>query len=268
MLHPARVLPVVALAILACLPDRVRGQETRPVQRVACGDYEAVPSGFRAGREPTRLSIQKKGRLLVSITDWRVKSAECDDVTADGVPELVVRTFSGGAHCCETLRVYALGDVPRQLLLFESNHATGVEVRDIDGDGRRELILGDDTFAYFDDLCSDCSPAHLPLVACHTDARFEDCTRRFPELLRARRADYLARVGPSADSTALGHVKGAALGVLATSVLLGEEEQAMSAIRQAGPAETVIGWLSKILPRVREWAATRGTKLKDGKGAR
>ena len=52
----------------------------------------------------------------------------------------------------------------------------------LDGDGRRELVLGDDSFAYFEDLCYACSPAHLPLVACYTGTRFEDCTRRFPDL--------------------------------------------------------------------------------------
>jgi len=269
MPHPGRFAPpVLALAILACATDPACAQQPRPVQRVACGEYEVVPSGFRAAREPSRLLIQKEGRLLVSIADWRVVSADCDDITADGVLELVVRTFSGGAHCCETLRVYSLGDAPRQLLLYEANNAMGVEVRDIDGDGRRELILGDDTFAYFDDLCYACSPAHLPLVACYTGARFEDCTRRFPELVRERRDGFMARVGPAADTAALAHVKGAALGVLATSVLVGEEEQAMSAVRQAGPGESVLAWLSKALPRVREWAASRARKLKDGKGGR
>jgi hypothetical protein len=266
MAHPARVaLSALALAILACAPAAARAQEPHRVQRIACGGYDVVPSGFRAANEPSRLSIQKAGRLLVSITDWRVVSVECDDITADAVQELVVRTFSGGAHCCETLRVYALGGVPRLLLLYEANNAMGVDVRDVNGDGRRELILGDDTFAYFDDLCYACSPSQLPLVACYTGARFEDCTRQFPELLRARRDAYLSRVGPAADESARAQAKGAALGALATSVLLGEEEQGLSAISAAGPGEAVMAWLRKSLPVVREWAATRGKKLKDGK---
>jgi hypothetical protein len=266
MLHPARVaLPVVVLAILACATSPARAQETRPVQRVACGGYDVVPSGFRAANEPSRLNIQKGGRLLVSITDWRVVSVECDDITADGIQELVVRTFSGGAHCCETLRVYVLGDTPKLLLSYEANNAMGAEVRDLNGDGRRELVLGDDTFAYFDDLCYACSPSHLPLVACYAGTRFEDCTRQFGDLLRARRDAYLSRVGPATAEAELAQVKGAALGVLATSILLGEEDQGLSAVRAAGAGDAVMAWLTKALPRVRDWATMRGKKLKDGK---
>jgi hypothetical protein len=265
MVHAARLaLPVVAVAAMLAAPG-ARAQDAPPVQRLSCGGYDVVPSGFRKPDEPSRLSIQRAGRLLVSITDWRIVAVECDDITADGVQELVVRSFSGGAHCCETLRVYALGDTPRRLLLYEANNAMGAEARDVNGDGRRELILGDDTFAYFDDLCYACSPAHLPLVACYTGSRFEDCTRQFPDLLRERRDAYLARVGPPADAADTAQVKGAALGALALSELLGEEEKGLAAIRQENPGAAVLDWLSKVTPRVRDWAATRNRKLKDGK---
>ncbi|MGE5362004.1 MAG: hypothetical protein ACM3NQ_23560 [Bacteroidales bacterium] len=261
--HPVVLL---ALALLACSANLARAQDRERLQRTACAGYDVVPSGFRRPDEPTRLSIQKSGRLLVSITDWRIVSADCDDITADGIQELVVRTFSGGAHCCETLRVYALADTPRLLLSYEANNAGGVEVRDINGDGRRELILGDDSLAYFDDLCYACSPSHLPLIACYTGTRFEDCTRQFPDLLRARREAYLARVGPATEADAVAQVKGAALGALAVSALLGEEEQGLAAVKAAGASDTVMAWVTKALPQVREWASTRGRKLKDGKG--
>jgi hypothetical protein len=253
---------VVGVAVVVLAPLPARAQDARPVQRISCGGYDVAPSGFRSANEPSRLSIQKGGRLLVSITDWRILSADCADITADSIPELVVRTFSGGAHCCETLRVYALGDTARLLLLYEANNAMGVEVRDINGDGRRELILGDDSFAYFDDLCYACSPAHLPLVACYTGVRFEDCTRQFPDLLRVRRDEGLSRLKTLTGEEVLAQAKGAALGVLAMSVLLGEEEQGLEAVRQAAPSEAVTTWLSKALPRVRDWAAGRAKKLK------
>jgi hypothetical protein len=263
----AVALPLVslALALLAREPSTAIAQDTQAVRRVACGGYDVVPSGFRRPNEPSRLSIQKGGRLVVSITDWRVVSAECDDITADGIQELVVRTFSGGAHCCETLRVYALAEKPRLLLQYEANNAMGAEVRDINGDGRRELILGDDAFAYFDDLCYACSPSNLPLVACYTGTRFEDCTRQCPDLLRARRDACLAKVGRAADKDAVDQVKGQALGVVAVSELLGDEEQGMAAVNAAGAGDAVMAWLSRALPRVRDWAATRGRKLKEGK---
>jgi hypothetical protein len=268
---PRLVPPVAALAlvVLAAVPAGAQEPPPRPpaaVGRVACGGYEIVPSGFRANGEPTRLTIQKGGRLLVTLTDGRVTAAECDDITADAVPELLVRTSSGGAHCCETLRVYALADAPRLLLLYEGNNAEGVEVRDLNGDARRELVLGDDSFAYFDDLCYACSPANLPLVACFAGGRFEDCTRQFPDLLRARRDAAIARLKDSAGrADDRPFARGAALAIAALSELLGEGQQGVDLVRKIDADEALLAWLVKSLPQVREWASTRGQKLKDGK---
>jgi hypothetical protein len=266
MRHQVRYLPIVLALLLAASAGTLAArlaQAPPQVQRSACGAYEVVPSGFGDSGRPSRLTIQKAGRLLVSLTDWSILSSDCDDITADRIPELVVRTFDGGAHCCETLRVYALGERPRLLLVYEANNAMGAEVRDLDGDGRRELLLGDDTFAYFDDLCYACSPASLPMVACYAGQRFEDCTRRFPDLLRERRDRYLARVGPAAGEDARQVIRGAALGVVAVSALLGQEQQGLELVRQAGADESVVAWLTKSLPRIREWLDTRGRKLKE-----
>jgi hypothetical protein len=265
MPHASRlVAPALAIAILLLAAPAAPAQPA-PVRRLACGAYDVVPSGFAAAGRPTRLTIQKGGRLLATLTDWTISAAECSDITADGVPELVVRTFSGGAHCCETLRVYALADTARLVLLYEGNNAMGAEVRDINGDGRHELLLGDDTFAYFDDLSYTRSPARLPLVACFADGRFHDCTREFPELLRTERAKFLAGLEPPASTDARKEDEGQALGALALSVLIGEEEQGLHAIRAAVRDEAVMAWLAKALPQVRDWAAARGKKLKDGK---
>lgn len=262
---PRRLAPALALFLLALAARPARAQDA-PVRRLACGDYQLVPSGFRAEGRPSRLSIQKGGRLLETITDWTIVATECDDITADKIPELVVRSFSGGAHCCETLRVYALGEKPRLLLFYEANNAAGAEVRDINGDGRRELILGDDTFAYFDDLSYAASPASLPLIACYADGRFEDCTRQFPELLRARRAGYLGKLRPPQGEDELKDAEGNALAVVALSALLDEEEQGLRSVRAAVSDDRVVmAWLTKALPQVRDWVTSRGTKLKDKK---
>jgi hypothetical protein len=261
-----RLAPALAAALLllALAARPARAQEPS-VQRLSCGGYDVVPSGFGSAGRPSRLSIQKGGRLLESITDWTITSTECADITAGQARDLVVRTFSGGAHCCETLRVYALAEKPRLLLLYEANNAMGVEVRDIMGDGRRELILGDDSFAYFDDLSYTESPRSLPLIACFVDGRFDDCTRQFPEWLRSRRDDDLARLTPPEGDTGLKEAEGRALRVLALSALLGEEEQGLTTIRAAVSDERVMAWLSKALPHVRDWLAARGKKLKDKK---
>ncbi len=232
---------------------------------MTCGAYDAVPSGVGDSGHPTRLSIQRGGRLLKTISDWRVTRVECTDLDADGTPELLVTSDSGGAHCCETLRVWTLGAQPTLALEYEAGNAAGFEARDLDGDGRLELIVGDDSFAFFDDLPYASSPRYLPLVACAAPIGFQECTARFPDVVRGWMPRFASRLRlPGADAE-LKDVEGAALGVLALSVLLGDEDTGLETIRRAVASDDVMRWLERARPQVRDWARTRGKKLKGSK---
>jgi len=239
--------------------------QPKPVVRLACGAYEAVPSGVGPAGKPTRLSIQKDGRLLQGISDGSITRVDCADFNNDNVPELLVASSSGGARCCETLRIWALGAAPRRILEYESGSAPGFELRDLNGDGRMELLVGDDTFADFDDLGDEYSPARLPLVACQTDTVFQDCTTRYPDLLRSWLARYVDRLKAPGIGVDVKGVEGAALGALAIFVLLGEEAAGVETIRKAVASDDVMKWVERLRPKVRDWAETRGKKLKDGK---
>ena len=70
------------------------------------------------------------------------------DLTGDGVPEVVVSSWSGGAHCCFSYLVVELGETPRLLAAVDAADSE-VEVRDADGDGVPELWLHDFAFAYW-----------------------------------------------------------------------------------------------------------------------
>jgi len=80
------------------------------------------------------------------------------DITGDGYPDLVLETYSGGAHCCFSSIVYELGpSLDRALQTREGN--CGGDFEDLDGDGVLEFITCDDIFAYV-----YCSFAGSPLV--------------------------------------------------------------------------------------------------------
>ena len=254
-----------ALAALVAAGAAAGVQHT-PVTRVTCGGYEAVPSGVGSGGRPTRLIIQKDGRLLQTVSDWWITRVDCADLENDKTLELLAASYSGGAHCCETLRVWTLEPkAPRKILEYEAGNAGGFELRDLDGNGRLELLLGDDSFAYFDDLSYADSPNVVPLVACLTGAGFEDCTTRFPEVLRESSARYDQRLQGFGAGADVKRVEGQALGVLALSVLLGEESAALDRIRAAVANDDVMRWLERARPKVRDWARTRGKKLKTEK---
>jgi hypothetical protein len=257
----------LALVVLAGLAAAwAADAQPRPVSRLACGAYEAVPSGAASSGQPTRLSIQKNGRLLLTVSDWSVTRVDCTDLDADQTFELFVSTDSGGAHCCETLHAWVLDNkAPRKILEYPAGNAGGFVLRDLDGDGRMELLLGDDAFAYFSDLCYACSPSRLPMVACSTEKGFQDCTRKFPDVLRAELDRMASQVRPPVDPADLKMVEGAALGTLAMWSLLGDEEKGLESIRSAVSSDEVMKWLERARPQVRDWVNARGKRIKDGK---
>jgi hypothetical protein len=254
-----------ALAALAAAGVAAGAQHAQ-VTRVTCGPFDAVPSGAGESGRPTRLSIQRDGRLLQTVSDWWITRVDCVDLGNDKTLELLVASDSGGAHCCETLRMWSLEPkAPRKILEYEAGNAGGFELRDLDGSGRQELLLGDDSFAYFDDLSYAVAPNALPLVACLTDAGFQDCTTRFPEVLRESKARYAQRLQGFAVGADVKQAEGAALGVLALSVLLGEEEAGLDAVRRTVASDEIMQWLERACPKVREWARTRSRKLNGGR---
>ena len=69
------------------------------------------------------------------------------DLNGDKIPEAVIETYSGGAHCCFGTQVYSLGAQP-QLILKKSESNAGGQFEDLDNDGIQEFITYDDILAY------------------------------------------------------------------------------------------------------------------------
>ncbi len=80
------------------------------------------------------------------------------DITGTGVPNLVLESFSGGAHCCFTTTVLELTDAPKEVLVTPYGECGGDFV-DLDDNGTFEYRTCDDSFAY-----EYCSYASSPLV--------------------------------------------------------------------------------------------------------
>jgi len=69
------------------------------------------------------------------------------DLTGEGTPDLVVQSFTGGAHCCFQTLVYDLGVALTPVLRTPPSNCLG-KFEDVDRDGRREFVTCDDLFAY------------------------------------------------------------------------------------------------------------------------
>ncbi len=70
------------------------------------------------------------------------------DINGDGIPDIIVEYYSGGAHCCFQYSVFSLGDRMKLVAVLNGEHSV-LEFKDLDGDGKHEVIGRDWTFAYW-----------------------------------------------------------------------------------------------------------------------
>src|SRR5713101_828578 len=63
-----------------------------------------------------------RGDVIFSEHDWSFAIELAGvDVNGDGIPDVVLEAYSGGAHCCWTYYIISLGSKPGMLLKLENN---------------------------------------------------------------------------------------------------------------------------------------------------
>ena len=166
---------------------------------------------------------------------WDVEFVE--DLDADGVQDVIVIHFTGGAHCCFEYLVFSEGPGGIQLDDWFSlgNDAIGT-VEDLDGDGVPELDASDDRLAYFPDLSYAASPS-LPLVLCRTgEGTYAECTILFPDRMQAAADAFEAALSDAVQRQASDEEKrSAALGLVTAYLLLAPTDEGWSKVRSLCP---------------------------------
>lgn len=151
-------------------------------------DIQTLYLKDRAGRVVTSLHEYRAG--LYGLFDIRPESL--GDLTGDGVNELVLETWTGGAHGSNTYHIWSLGRVPRCLLVYDKGNVLDqddFEFRDLDGDGIREIVSWYDGFAY---TIFNAYTAMLPLVFQYERGVYRDRTRHFPQVIEPYLQRYRA----------------------------------------------------------------------------
>lgn len=69
------------------------------------------------------------------------------DMTGNGVPNLVVSKWTGGAHCCHFLSIFELGKKLRKLVTVEAG-SSSIRLVDLDQDGFPEIEFWDGAIDY------------------------------------------------------------------------------------------------------------------------
>jgi hypothetical protein len=161
------------------------------------------------------------------------------DLDGDGEPEVVLDTYSGGAHCCITARIYeyraATASYARAPSVYFGN--LGYRLEDLDGDGRPEFNGTDDAFAYaFSSFASSAFPPlilHLTRDPASGKARMRDVTRAFPAVIRKDAAALLKDIRKARRSHDGTHeAQGAIAAYVADQYLLGRGSVGRAELRR------------------------------------
>jgi len=104
-------------------------------------------------------TISAEGRTLVQIEFVSgLGDITGADITGEGHPDVIIETFTGGAHCCFSTIVYDLGPTLTKVLETPESNCSG-GFTDLDGDSVLEFVTCDDLFAY-----AYCSYVASPMV--------------------------------------------------------------------------------------------------------
>jgi hypothetical protein len=170
------------------------------------------------------------------------------DLDGDGEPEVLVDTFSGGAHCCLTARLLTwdgTGYAPKDFNYGD----VGYQLKDLDGDGRPELVGNDPVFSGA--FTAFAASAFPPLVFRVDHGRFVDVTKRFPSLVRK---DAAARLKDLRKARKGGDVRGVLAAYVADQYLLGKASVASRELaRQRKARRITASFKPYLLKKLHAW---------------
>ncbi|MEA5448491.1 hypothetical protein VB780_07935 [Leptolyngbya sp. CCNP1308] len=154
-------------------------------QAIAQGPIRVVasytPLDYEAEEIGNNLTIQLfyNDELKLSATDTAAMFAgiELMDLDSDGTAEVVVQTFTGGAHCCLATTTYTWQDEQFNPVYFGYLDGGGGEFTDLNGDGLMEFVTFDNAFLYsFSSYAGSYPPS---VVLTYENGAYRDTTTQF-----------------------------------------------------------------------------------------
>lgn len=161
------------------LSDRAIAQD--PIRVVASYtplDYDAEVVG-----DNLTIQLFYNDELKLSTTDTAAMFAgiELMDLDSDGTAEVVVQTFTGGAHCCLATTTYTWQNEQFTPVYFGYLDGGGGEFRDLNDDGLMEFVTFDNAFLYsFSSYAGSYPPS---VILTYENGAYRDTTTQFTNYL-------------------------------------------------------------------------------------
>jgi hypothetical protein len=242
------------------------------------GSYEVVCYGKEQPDYCNTLYLKdRKGRVVTKIQAFRVSLRVDDsnrlacyqDVDGDGVPELILYSWTGGAYASMRYYVWSLGRRPRCLLDYDKNQvgdSDDFDFVDLDHDGASEIKTSYDGFSCFfwGPQSNGSFPTHLkpvPLVLKLKNGRYVDESAAFPHRWREGLIGAEKDVERSRSDESWMSPRAAALRCYALAYLLGDPEEGQRFVKK----HSTPGIYSRLLvlrPKIREILKNRFERYK------
>jgi hypothetical protein len=184
------------------------------------------------------------------------------DLDGDGEPEVLVEMYTGGAHCCVISRIYRFDGAGYSSVRTDWAD-TGFRLRDVEGDGKVELVTADPRFAYaFTSFADSAFPVQ---VYAYEAGELDDVSAGYPQLIRRDARSWWHTYTTSRRGGDARDARGVLAAWLADKYRLGEAADGWRRIRRAlrrGDLRAGGGWANdekyvRLLRRsLRAWGYT------------
>jgi hypothetical protein len=218
-------------------------------------DY-ALSSKYDTAGYCSVLTVTKNGTVIfTSNCNDRVMSISAEDLNNDGKKEILIEQYTGGAHCCSYLLACSLVNDNFKVLdsLWWGN--AGYEIKDMNNDGRKELVGVSDYFAY---AFTNYSQSFYPIVIYKfKNNKFYDATSEFPNevtkhigLLKDELKDYIAKgfacpkAGEDTFNTDAGAVKAILGPIVACYKILGKVDEGYDYVKKIYKCNDMVNFIA------------------------
>lgn len=149
--------------------------------RVSYTHYQETAE-FEENNLTYQLVYQGEKHHEVDTFAWAFAEFELQDLDSDGTDEVIVRNYSGGAHCCTNTTIHRWSGDGFTAVETGFLDGLGGDLADLNGDGYTEIAILDQAFLYQFGSYAESFPPMTFFT--YRDGQLAETTREFPEQLR------------------------------------------------------------------------------------